>query len=122
MLKNKKSKQVLLIGGIFALTILLLPPQNKVESASSYFGGRVTSKIPCTCSTGYQITVSGPGQSNGTYLDLGSEKSYSHNVITPGRNLLGGYTPGGVCLIGEAPYCEELNISKGTVSFFGASF
>jgi hypothetical protein len=121
MLKNKKSKAVLLIGGIFALTILLLPPQNKVESASSYFGGRVVSKQECTCSTGYIVSISGPGQATGTYLDTGSEKSYSHNVINPGRNLLGGYTPGGSCMMTGDP-CYELKITKGTISFFGASF
>ncbi len=92
------------------------------KSSAMGFGGRVTMKQSCTCSSGYQVTIQGPGQSSGTYLESPGSRSYKNYTISPGRYVLGTYTPGGQCLYYVGESCEELQISKGTIKSYGVSF
>ncbi|MCC6323617.1 hypothetical protein IT400_02370 [Candidatus Nomurabacteria bacterium] len=117
---SQKNKLYLLI---FSLIIsIFLPNKYLNATGGNYFGGRIVSIVPCTCSIGYQVGITGPGTSTGTYLYTGFSTGYRNYLPSFGRNILGGYTPGGICMVGVAPICEPLNISKGTFSFFGVSF
>lgn len=93
---------------------------NVEAKAGNYFGGRVSLKQPCTCSPGtYLVTITG-GSSSGTYLDTPAARKYAQYFITSGRNTLGEYTPGGICLMSGDP-CSAIN-AKGTIKYLGLSF
>jgi hypothetical protein len=86
------------------------------------FGGRVTYKTPCTCAEGYQVTVSGPNGSSGTYLETSAANAHKAYNISMGRFVLGKYTKGGSCMVTSGPSCVDIGISKGTITMFGVSF
>jgi uncharacterized membrane protein len=86
-----------------------------------YFGGKITTMVPCTCSNGDQLTIILGGKS-GTYLYKSGVKTYGSHMVIPGVWSLGGYEGGGTCMVGEKPYCTTLPISKGTISFIGTSY
>lgn len=86
------------------------------------FGGRVTYKTPCTCAEGYQVTITGPNGSSGTYLETSAAKAHKAYNISPGRFVLGKYTKGGSCMVTSGPSCVDIGISKGTITMFGVSF
>ena len=117
ILKNKKINALfLLIGFFIVMGFMSTPP--KSEGAGNYFGGKVMSKTPCTCSTGHQVTIQGPGDSSGTYLDTGAI-GYKYYFASPGRNILGTYSASGSCRVIVTVYpktCKDLEISKGTIS------
>lgn len=110
---------------IFCLILSPLYPYKDTEAAflGSYFGGRVTSMVPCSCNPdgGSQISVVGNSSSSGTYLYNTMTKTYSRHSVKPGSYLLGKYTPGGSCLVGAPPTCSALPITKGTINFTGTS-
>lgn len=120
MITAKKLTYIALI--VFLVTIFSFFTQKKSEAGPmNVFGGRVTMKTACTCSTGYQVTIQGSGQSSGTYLEYPGTRIYSRNFISPGRNILGTYNPGGQCLVTGTP-CVTLPITKGTINIAGVSF
>lgn len=105
--------------GLLVSSFLIIPLE---VGASFGFGGRVTGMQACQCSGGYQVTIQGPGQSSGTYLQSPASRAYKTGFLSNGRNVLGVYNSGGTCITAP-PYCEEeLPITKGTISFFGVSF
>ncbi|MEY2671904.1 MAG: hypothetical protein RL687_321 [Candidatus Parcubacteria bacterium] len=116
------------IALLIVLCLILSPlfPYKETEASfgSSYFGGKIISMVTCSCNTdgSSQISISGPGGSSGTYLYSSSAKTYSRNSVKMGSYLLGKYSSGGSCLIGVAPKCTTLPITKGTVSYTGTSF
>jgi hypothetical protein len=113
---------------LIILTLLLGPvsffiPSVKVNAQTEgmqYFGGKITAMVPCTCSSGDQLTIV-LGDQSGTYLYDGAE-TYGSHMVMPGVWSLGGYESGGECRVGEEPYCDTLSISKGTISFIGTSY
>lgn len=123
MLKSKQLTSFLLIIVIFSFFYFF--SDKPTEAGSTFvngFGGRVTMKMSCTCSSGYQVTIQGPGQSSGTYLESPGTRLYKNNFMSPGRNVVGTYNPGGICLVTAYPKCKELKISKGTINISGVSF
>ncbi|MDQ5971196.1 MAG: hypothetical protein QG566_142 [Patescibacteria group bacterium] len=131
----KKIKALIFITSFFVLAVFILPipagagaklvnstksPSSSQSGASLPFGGRVVAKVQCTCSAGSQVTITG-GQFSGTYLDTGGAQSFARYYISPGRNILAKYTPGGQCLMAGEP-CTTLPITKGTITMFGVSF
>lgn len=122
MINKHKNKLIL----FFMASGLLLYAWNLeapfVEGSSgTFFGGQVVSKVACTCSAGSQVTIKGPGQSSGTYLDLGTAKAFQNYSISTGGNIVGKYSTGGQCLVGVSPECTTLPITKGTIVMFGSS-
>lgn len=115
--------------GLLVLVCLILSPlypyqETEASFGGSYFGGKVTSKEPCTCSAGdYLLTVSGPMSSSGTYLysPLAGTRTYSRNKVQVGTYLLGQSSSSGTCLMLGEP-CEEIQASKGSIKFIGTSF
>ncbi len=89
------------------------------------FGGRITTVIPCTCSTGSQVNVVGTGrnaQFSGSYLYLpGITIVKGKGKVLPSRIILGKYSPGGTCMVGVAPECTTLPITKGTKGTIGTN-
>ena len=116
---SQNTKLFIFLALLLGVLNFFIPP-TKTEASSQYFGGRIVSKLSCSCSGGYQIRIVGPNGSSGTYLYEGAEL-YDHYKVTFGKKLLGGYSSGGKCtyLVGED--CVSRTISKGTISFTGAS-
>ena len=88
-----------------------------------WFGGRITTVVPCTCSTGFQVGIIGyPATFSGTYLYLpGATQVRGKGNVLPSRLILGLYSSGGVCMIGIPPECSNLQISKGTMKIIGTN-
>jgi hypothetical protein len=102
---------LLLVSGLFLSSTVF-------GSGLFSFGGKVTGRIRCTCSTGYQVTIKGGilnSKSRGTYLYLPGTPT--GNAST-GKKIIGKYSSGGECLIGYEPDCDSLDISKGTIKSF----
>ena len=92
-------------------------------SGLPWFGGRITTVIPCTCSVGSQVNIIGfPSIFSGSYLYFpGAAEIKGKGNVAPSRLILGHYSPGGTCRIGVEPYCTVLPISKGTLKIFGTN-
>jgi hypothetical protein len=121
MIKRVQIKTLIILVVILAIFSLL--PTNKTNAGLGLpFGGRITSMVPCTCNgIGSQVTIKG-GRFSGTYLyDQIAVRKYSHYFLSPGRWVLGDYTPGGECLQAPPP-CVPLIITKGTITRTGISF
>lgn len=123
----KKYKNIILTTSILSVVLVaVLLITSKVYAGfgsfgGSYFGGQVMSKIMCSCNVdgGYQLTISGPFGSSGTYLENSMTRIYGNGEISMMSRLLGKATQGGVCLIGAQPYCTELPITEGTIDYTG---
>ena len=132
---NKQTKMLILLLAILILSIFAVNimadstsggPSTSGSSKLStsgggqrYFGGRVTAMVPCTCSTGYQLTISG-GLSTGTYL-YSNARLYRNFNVAPSKWVLGGYGSGGQCKITIPDGCVDLPITKGTITFIATS-
>jgi hypothetical protein len=107
---------------ILFFIIVSVVPFFSVEAFSlSPFGGRVVSIVPCSCSEGSQVTISGSSRFSGTYLYSSATKLFARRSVSPGGYLIGRYSPGGVCLVGAPPTCTDVGITKGTITFIGTS-
>lgn len=109
---------------VFLFTFSFFVQKRAEAKFISGFGGRVTMKQACTCSGGNQVTIQGPGQSTGTYLELPTTRLFKYNFISQGRNVTGVFTPGGQCtyLDPKTQTCMPRVITKGTINFAGVSF
>jgi len=121
---KKYLNKTLIVCILFLVVIVFLASKLYANSGSlggSYFGGKVISKVPCTCNTdgGFQITLSGSLSSAGTYLENNQTKKYGRFMISVSNNLLGKTIIGGVCMVGAQPYCTPLPITKGTINYTG---
>lgn len=79
--------------------------------AANYFGGMRTAYLTCTCSGNTLIYVNNYVSGGGSLALVydGSAKLYSHNSIF-GTYLLGSYTSGGICRVGQEPYCDDMDV------------
>ena len=127
---NKQKVKELILPSFLCLsilTIILFSSTTFAGGLSSFgggmFGGRVTTMVSCVCNTddGYQASVQGPSSSSGTYLYNNSTKVAGGGKLSMMNHVLGKYSTGGVCLVGEQPYCTELPITKGTMTKIGKS-
>ena len=108
----------ILFSLIVVIIIMIVIPLHSTRAGlgfNSPFGGRVITKIPCTCSTGSQITLSPP--STGSYLYIeGGARLFRNYKVSIGNWVLGIHTSAGQCLVGAEPYCTTLPITKGTIT------
>jgi len=91
----------------FILQFLLVSIPNDAQAIGSpRFGGMVTSKINCNCSTGHVIIV-GPPEPADVYVGPGSSVflNFSDN---PGHWVLGIRGAPGVCLIHTGKWCSTV--------------
>ncbi len=97
---------------------------SSAQSASGLlpFGGISMYMVTCTCSANLLLYVQDP---RGTTLPLiyqpGATKLWSMGNITTNVNLLGQYTPGGVCLIYVGTGCSSGGTPIGTMVQVGTS-
>ncbi|HNW71380.1 MAG TPA: hypothetical protein PKZ36_01265 [Candidatus Paceibacterota bacterium] len=106
---------ILIFTVIFTFSIVFA-----TSAELSMFGGRIVSTQSCTCSDGYQVTVTGPSDYSGTYLYSSASEKRAGTGIPGGSVILGKYSQGGECLITGDP-CTELPITKGTIGMFGTN-
>ena len=93
-------------------------------SSFSYFGGNITTVVQCTCSPGSQVTIANTGHNamfNGTYLYSPATIKMTGKGIPGGTQILGLYSPGGVCQMIAYPKCTDLQISRGTMKIIGTN-
>ena len=126
MSSTQKEIKFIFLMSLFMLIIAMLPhyPETEASAGSTYFGGKVSSMTICTCNKdgGSKVVLQGPGGSSGTYLYVPSKKTYTNHLVKSGNNLIGKYTPGGVCQMLAYPKCKIEPISKGTIDYVGTSF
>ncbi len=87
-------------------------------SGTQYFGGRISNVTYCTCSASVMIDVQDKlrGYVSVIYMPGVSRLYANYNVFTPGPNVIGGYTPGGVCLIYSGTQCNSQGAPMGTIN------
>jgi len=102
---------VLLLGvlGLLSLSV------KSEASLGQYLGGKITTTTPCD-EGGSAVVITG-GFSSGTYYFSDSAKLYKYGQVAPSKNVLGSYTPGGVCTVGKT----SIPITKGTITSVGTS-
>jgi hypothetical protein len=86
---------------LFIILLLVLTPIT--ASAQIPFGGKILTVRPCTCSGGWFMRVLDltTGAPIPIVFQFGlSRLNANFNIFTPNTNVLGSYTPGGVCLAG----------------------
>lgn len=126
--KNKQMKVLLLsVSLALFLGFLFSPSITRGQSLFNPFGGKVSVVIPCTCSSGYQVTIVSPFKYSGTYLYSPGilTKVYKNYFVYPSVWVLGKYISGGTCLITNPPPatgCSTLPILRGTMTMVGVSF
>ena len=82
------------------------------------FGGKVILSLPCTCNgvPSVLLTVSPPVGGQFLYI-LGSQLYRNYNLgLATGMNVLGLYTPGGVCMVYAGKGCVPIGPPIGTIS------
>lgn len=122
MINKKRTILLFLLSGFFLILGFFTPYAFSSSNSGESFGGRVTYTTPCTCGEGYQVTVSG-GKHSGTYLYSSTSKAYKAYFVSSGRNLLGKYKKEKVqCMVYRGNSCQDIGISKGPITMFGASF
>jgi len=125
-MKKQQTNALILSFLVMVIFGFLFPPSVTYgQSLLSPFGGKITTMIPCTCSSGYQINIAIPYKHAGFYLYLpGITKLYKRNLVYPTAWILGKYSSGGVCAITLPPpaVCGSLPITKGTITYIGTSF
>ncbi len=121
MFSNLKRKVIMVsLFGFFIVLGVFVPFQEKQTDAiiGLPFGGKITTSIPCTCSPGMLITVTGP--SPGIFVLMPVAKVYSYGqVYRSGPSILGSYSGVGVCLMAGIPCIPMPN--EGTITIAGTS-
>lgn len=85
------------------------------------FGGKNIAVVKCTCpgDTGSQVIIANTGRNakfNGIYLYLpGTTKVKGKSKVISGRNIIGKYSPGGICKMQAGETCT-LVPAKGTMT------
>ena len=121
-MKNLRVKiELLSVVFLLMLVFSIFVPTKSALGIKQYFGGKIILMVPCTCSSGYQLTLYGFGTNSGTYWYNDFAKKYRNYSVINGKWVLGSYTPGGVCMVGVAPFCTLLPISKGTITSIATS-
>jgi hypothetical protein len=107
------SRFTLYIFAVFVVMTVVFGGIGRIPRAhaANYFGGMRTAYLTCTCSGNTLIYINNYASGGGSLALVydGSARLYSHNSIF-GTYLLGSYSPGGSCRIGEEPYCEDMDV------------
>jgi hypothetical protein len=111
---NVRRISFLIIVLIIVLSVNFLFPKKSLALIG--FGARILFVTPCT--NGLMLTI-GPFPSSGAYLltTTPPSKIYAFYKIKPGSWTLGGYTPGGACLVPPGAPIPVI----GTINMMGTS-
>lgn len=113
--KNKKVIiSVLVVAVFFAVSFFIV---SGAGFGLRDFGGNITGTINCTCSNNTLVIVNG-NTTSGQYIYDSSTEVKTGKGIPAGRIIIGKYSSGGVCKIGEEPYCTTIG-NDGTMSWIG---
>lgn len=87
------------------------------------FGGMVIRYTQCTCGPSSMLDIMDVrGQMTQLVYTPGISRIYMYyNIYGTGQNVLGTYTPGGVCLVYVGTGCTSQGIPRGTIQMIGTS-
>lgn len=112
------TKTIVQLVSLIILILLSIPSLKPAQAmGTTYFGGRITFTISCTCDSGKFMTVVDDYASNKT-LKLGFNISElktlfyrNYNPFSPGNYLLGSYSKSSeTCRIGYGIYCISITM------------
>lgn len=101
----------------------LLVPISFLSAAGIDFGGRILNAVPCTCSPYVRITfISSRGVTTGMPMSLDYLKfsqMFSKYNLPVGRQIMGKYVPGPLCLDYIGVACKPRVIPQGAPPAIG---